>query len=139
MSTEIATAVGVPNPLGTRYELVDQIPSDPAAVRVTAWRAYDTLLHRQVRLDVHRPGGVAARDFLDSAPAAAIVPHPSPASVLDVEDEGEQAFVVSAWVEGTSLARIPDGGPLDADAAAALIAEVAAGVAAAHRAGTAVG
>jgi putative peptidoglycan lipid II flippase len=139
MSTKIATAVGVPNPLGTRYELVDQIPSDPAAVRVTAWRAYDTLLHRQVRLDVHRPGGVAARDFLDSALAAGIVTHPSLASVLDVEDEGEQAFVVSAWVEGTSLARILDDGPLDADAAAALIGEVAAGVAAAHRAGTAVG
>lgn len=139
MSTETATAVGVPNPLGTRYELIDQIPSDPAAVRVTAWRAYDTLLHRQVRLDVHRPGGVAARDFLDSALAAGIVTHPSLASVLDVEDEGDQAFVVSAWVEGTSLASVLDDGPLDADAAAALIAQVAAGVAAAHRAGTAVG
>ncbi len=132
-------AVGVPNPLGARYELIDQIPSDPAAARVTAWRAHDTVLRRQVRLDVHRPGGPAAREFLDSALAAGIVTHPSLASVLDVVDDGDQAYVVSAWIVGTSLARLLDDGPLAADTAAALIAQAAAGVAAAHRAGTAIG
>jgi hypothetical protein len=106
---------------------------------LTSWRAYDTTLRRQVRLDIHRPGGEPARRFLDTALAAGLVSHPALARVLDVVDEGEQAYVVSAWIDGTALTTLLADGPLDPDQATSLMGQLADGVAAAHQAGTSVG
>lgn len=97
------------------------------------------MLRRQVRLDIHRPGGESARRFLDTALAAGLVSHPALARVLDVVDEGEQAYVVSAWIDGTPLTTLLADGPLDPDQASSLIGQLADGVAAAHQAGTSVG
>jgi len=113
--------------------------STTSSSRLTSWRAYDTTLRRQVRLDVHRPGGEAARRFTDTALAAGVVTHPTLARVLDVVDEGEQAYVVSAWIEGAPLTTLLAEGPLDPDQAASIVGQLADGVGAAHAAGTTVG
>jgi hypothetical protein len=126
--------------LGSRYELHERIEtSTTSSSRLTAWRAYDTTLRRQVRLDVHRPGGTEAARFLDTAYAAGAVTHPALARVLDVVDEGDQAYVVSAWIEGTSMTTLLAESALDPDQAVSLIGQLADGVVAAHRTGSTVG
>lgn len=142
MSSDVASGRASSGRLGSRYELHERIETSQAGTsssRLTSWRAYDTTLRRQVRLDIHRPGGQAARRFLDTALAAGLVSHPALARVLDVVDEGEQAYVVSAWIDGTPLTTLLADGPLDPDQAGSLIGQLADSVVAAHQAGTAVG
>lgn len=142
VSSDVASGRASSGRLGSRYELHERIETSQAgsrSSRLTSWRAYDTTLRRQVRLDIHRPGGEAARRFLDTALAAGLVSHPALARVLDVVDEGEQAYVVSAWIDGTPLTTLLADGPLDPDQATSLIGQLADGVTAAHQVGTAVG
>lgn len=138
MSTEVVDGDKMSGPLGARYELLDRV-SAAQTPRLTSWRANDLLLRRQVRLDVHRPGGEAAGAFVTAALRAGAANHPTLARVLDVVDEGHQAYVVSAWVEGTPLSSVLAEGPLEPAAAVAIIRQLAEGVAAAHRAETTVG
>lgn len=138
MSAEVADGETMSGPLGARYELIDRVSAAQTA-RLTSWRANDTLLRRQVRLDVHRPGGESASAFITAALKAGAVNHPTLARVLDVVDEGHQAYVVSAWVEGAPLSSALGEGPLEPAAAVSIIRQLAEGVAAAHRADTTVG
>jgi len=55
--------------------------------------------------------------------------------VFDVEDAGEQAYVVLEWVAGESLLDMLANGPLDAPVAVSLLREAAQAIAAAHRGG----
>ncbi|HVX42935.1 MAG TPA: protein kinase family protein [Mycobacteriales bacterium] len=122
---------------GARYELSESIGTGGGPVR--SWRAYDSLLRRSVRLDVHEPGGPSARQFMDCGLAAAAISHPSLARVLDAVDEGSRAYVVSAWVDGTPLTALLADGPLQNDQAIWLMAQLAGGVATAHAHGTTLG
>lgn len=123
--------------LGARYQLSESIGTASGPVR--SWRAYDSLLRRSVRLDVHEPGGEAARQFLDCGLAAASISHPSLARVLDAVDEGSRAYVVSAWVDGTPLTALLADEPLQDAQAIWLMAQLAEGVATAHAHGTSLG
>lgn len=129
-------------PPDPRYQLLERVGAVlrlGSSAEVVSWRAHDTVLRRQVRLDIHRPGGPGAERFVENALRAATDTHPTLARVLDVVNEPEHAYIVSAWVEGISLSSMLDDGPLDPPAAAALIGQLAEGVAAAHAAGTVVG
>ncbi len=140
MSSDVASGRASSGRLGSRYELHERIEtSTTRSSRLTSWRAYDTTLRRQVRLDVHRPGGEAARRFLTTAYAAGAVTHPALARVLDVVDEGQQAYVVSAWIDGTPLTRLLSESPFEPDQAASIVGQLTDGVIAAHQAGTTVG
>jgi len=140
VSSDVASGRASSGRLGSRYELHERIEtSTTRSSRLTSWRAYDTTLRRQVRLDVHRPGGEAARRFLTTAYAAGAVTHPALARVLDVVDEGQQAYVVSAWIDGTPLTRLLAESPFEPHQAASIVGQLTDGVSAAHQAGTTVG
>src|SRR6202041_3824591 len=55
--------------------------------------------------------------------------------VFDVEDAGEQAYVVLEWVAGESLLDMLANGPLDAPVAVSLLREATRAIAAAHGGG----
>jgi hypothetical protein len=132
---------GAPPPtiVGGRYELRQRLDTAAGPVQLTAWLGYDQILHRQVRVDLHTPGGEAARSVVDHALASGAITHPALARVLDVADDGDQAYVVSAWIDGAPLPTLLGAGPLPPADAAAVLGQIADGIAAAHRAGTTVG
>jgi len=134
-------AAGHPVRIGGRYQLLTRSGSDAdtGVGRLSTWRARDSLLQRDVLLRIHSPGGAAARGFLDRALAAGVLSHPALAMVYDAVDENRRAYVVSEWVEGTSLADRLRNGPLAAAEARETIRRVAEGVAQAHELGLAVG
>lgn len=127
--------------VGGRYRLLDRsgADEDTGAGRLSTWRARDTLLDRDVMLRIHAPGGPAARQFLDRALAAGVLSHPALAMVYDAVDEDRRAYVVSEWVDGTSLAEVLRDGPLPDLEARETVRRVAEGVAQAHGLGLAVG
>lgn len=112
------------------------------------WLARDEVLGRQVALKrtgvvpEGRGGGGTGGGVPDQARSeregrlAASVVHPHVVAVFDlVEDAGEH-WLVMEYVEGVTLAGLVDReGPLPADQAAALLAQVADALAAAHAAG----
>lgn len=133
---------GAGDMLGGRYRTVRLLPGDRAGTpsAVESWLADDTILQRSVRLDIHRSGRRAAREFIRRALAfGAVARHPSLTRVLDVVDGPDNAYVVSAWVDGTTLQDVLGDGPLDSDVAAAMVAALADAVAACHRAGAVLG
>ncbi|MGI8694451.1 MAG: murein biosynthesis integral membrane protein MurJ [Geodermatophilaceae bacterium] len=132
---------GQPVTIGGRYQLLSRSgeDEDTGAGRLSTWRARDGLLRRDVVLRIHAPGGAAARGFINRALAAGVLSHPALAMVYDAVDEGRRAYVVSEWVEGTSLAEKLRGGPLVEADARETIRRVAEGVAQAHELGLAVG
>jgi eukaryotic-like serine/threonine-protein kinase len=138
VSVDAATPTGSAGSVGDRYRLLECVAGDPDGPAV-AWRAWDTLLARAVTLTVVRPGGESAQGFLGHAHAVSTVVHQALARVYDAVDEGPQAYVVSEWVTGTPFTALLREGALDPDAAAATVARVADGVAAAHAAGVAFG
>jgi eukaryotic-like serine/threonine-protein kinase len=138
VSVDAATPTGSAGSVGDRYRLLECVAGDPDGPAV-AWRAWDTLLARAVTLTMVRPGGESAQGFLGHAHAVSTVVHQALARVYDAVDEGGQAYVVSEWVTGTPFTALLREGALDPDAAAATVARVADGVAAAHAAGVAFG
>ena len=78
------------------------------------------------------PGSVAR--FRSEARHAASLSHPGIAQVYDY-GEGELPYLVMELVDGPSLARVLGGGPLDPGRAMDVVAQAAAGLDAAHRAG----
>jgi hypothetical protein len=138
VSVDTATPTGSAGSVGDRYRLLECVAGDPDGPAV-AWRAWDTLLARAVTLTVVRPGGPAANGFLSHAHAVSTIVHPALARVYDAVDDDSRAYVVSEWVSGTPLTALLREGALDPDTAAATIARVADGVAAAHAAGVAFG
>ena len=136
--TVSATPAGSAGSVGDRYRLLECVAGDPDGPAV-AWRAWDNLLNRPVTLTVVRPGGDAAIGFLTHAHAVSTIVHPALARVYDAVDEGDRAYVVSEWVTGTPFTALLRDGALDADTAAATVARVADGLAAAHATGVAFG
>lgn len=124
--------------VGGRYRLLQRLVAQSDAAP-GVWRGQDTVLNRPVMVIVQEPGGATARFLIEYAHAMSLVEHPSLPRVFDAADEGNRAWVVTEWVEGSTLAALLADGPFDAQAAAATIAKLAEGVALAHQAGIAVG
>jgi len=107
----------------------------PGSAAITVWHGHDELLARPVAIKVHSPGGAPARGFLDTAATAGRLSHPGLARVYDAADNGECAYVVSEWVDGTTLGEALVDGPLDPGEATRLLRGAADAIAAAHRLG----
>jgi len=106
----------------------------------TVYRAWDTQLQREVAVKVLHRGPEAGPEehqrFLREARAVGQLRHPGIVPLYDfgrLEDGG--AYLVSAFVPGTTLARQLLAGPLAARTAADLVARVADALDAAHRQG----
>jgi serine/threonine-protein kinase len=120
-----------------RYEIVRPIARGGMA---EVFLARDQLLDRPVALKVLFPELSVDRSFVErfrrEAQAAANLTHPNVVSVYDFGDEGGTSFIVMEFVDGRTLTSIiRSEGPLLADRAAAVGADVAAALAFAHRNG----
>lgn len=120
-----------------RYELVREIGrGGMGAVHL----ARDQVLGREVA--VKRIGMLPGTEDPDLARAereariAAMLHHPNVVSVFDLVEEDDRHWLVMEYVPGVSLAqRIREHGPLDHATAAAVMAQVADALVAAHAAG----
>lgn len=117
-----------------RYRLQELIGEGAAAL---VFRATDEALGRDVAVKVLRTplatSPAAADRFRAEGRAAAIVAHPNVAAVFDVAPEGESPAIVMEFVDGEDLASmLRRVGPLVPRRAAAVAAQVARGLAAAH-------
>jgi hypothetical protein len=120
--------------LAGRYRLVDQVR---AGVGWTYWKATDETLARSVTVLTFANGFPRVTEAVTAARAASRLGDPRFSQVFDVEDADELAYVVLEWVAGESLLDMLSEGPLDPARAAALIAEAARAMAAAHATGLA--
>src|SRR5687768_10188936 len=120
-----------------RYELVRKLARGGMA---EVFLARDLLLDRPVALKVLYPE--LSRDptfverFRREAQAAANLSHPNIVSIYDWGEEDGTYFIVMEYIEGRTLGQIIRGeGPLLADRAAEIGADVAGALAFAHRSG----
>ncbi len=118
--------------LAGRYRLVDQF-SEGAGW--TYWKATDETLARSVTVLTFATGFPRVAEAVTAARAASRLGDPRFSQVFDVEDADELAYVVLEWVVGDSLLDMLSEGPLDPPRAAALVAEAARAIAAAHDTG----
>ncbi|MFI5100375.1 MAG: protein kinase, partial [Actinomycetes bacterium] len=104
------------------------------------WLARDALLDRNVALKVLFPELSVDRNFVErfrrEAQAAANLTHPNIVSVYDWGEAGNTYFIVMEYVDGRPLSAVlHDDGPMSADRAAGIGADVAAALGFAHRNG----
>jgi serine/threonine-protein kinase len=118
-----------------RYRLDDQIAAGGMG---EVWRATDLTLDRPVAVKLLRPGYDGHAEelarFRAEARHAGLLSHPGIATVYDF-CEGDPPYLVMELVDGPSLARLLDQGPLDPALTMALIAQAARALRAAHAAG----
>ena len=120
-----------------RYEILRQVARGGMA---EVYLARDQLLDRRVALKVLFPELSIDRSFVErfrrEAQSAANLSHPNIVSVYDWGEEDDTYFIVMEYVDGRPLsAIIRSQGPLLADRAASVGADVAAALAFAHRNG----
>ncbi len=117
-----------------RYVLKDHVVE---AAGTSYWRAVDETLGRAVGVRTVQAGTPLAGRVAEAARMVAGIEDARFLRVLDVDDERDQVFVVSEWVEGRSLEELLHMGPLVAEEAARVVRESAEALAAAHRLGLA--
>ena len=118
--------------LAGRYRLVDQAA---AGSGWTMWKAMDETLARPVSVLTFAPGFPRIPQVVTAARAASRLTDPRLAQVFDVEDGGEQAYVVLEWVGGETLTDMLADNALEPAQACALIADASRALAGAHAAG----
>src|SRR3984885_8369970 len=118
--------------LAGRYRLVDQTSTGTGWA---FWKAIDEPLARSVTVLTFAAGFPRIFEVVTAARAASRLGDPRFSQVFDVEDAGEQAYVVLEWVAGESLLDMLANGPLDSPVAVSLLYEAAQAIAAAHAGG----
>ena len=124
--------------LAGRYQLQGRIAAGAVG---EVWRATDLVLSLPVAVKRLRDGyagqAEAMARFRAEARHAGALSHPGIAQVYDYgeADPPSPPFLVMEFVDGPSLAGLLDGGPLAPGDAMDVLAQVAAGLAAAHAAG----
>ena len=105
------------------------------------WRSIDLAIERRVAVKVLRPEHADDEEglarFRAEAHHAGSLSHPNIAQVFDYAEPvgGEPGYLVMELVEGLSLTRILDDGPLPPEDVMDIVAQSARGLAAAHRTG----
>ena len=124
--------------LDGRYQLESRIGSGGQG---EVWRGVDTLLGRPVAVKLLRAEYAqdleAAARLCGGARQAGSLSHPAIAWIQDCRDDRQPdpPYVVMELIDGPSLATVLAAGPLDPARAMDVIAQVAAGLHAAHEAG----
>src|SRR5260370_15619647 len=98
------------------------------------YRAHDSRLQRAVAIKVMAPGQNARR-FEREARAVAALSHPNVVPIFDVGQDRGVDYLVEELVEGESLRDLLRRGPVDVAGCRRLAVQIAAGLAAAPRAG----
>jgi tetratricopeptide (TPR) repeat protein/tRNA A-37 threonylcarbamoyl transferase component Bud32 len=116
-----------------RYELLEVVGRGAFGV---VYRARDRELDRMVAVKIPRSGRFASREeedrFLREARSTAQLKHPQIVAIHDAARQDETCYLVSEFVQGTTLAQQLSLGRLDYSAAAELIASVAEALHYAH-------
>jgi len=124
--------------LSGRYQLEDRIG---VGAQGDVWRGVDTILGRTVAIKLLRAEYAqdpeAAARLRAEARHAGALSHPGIAWIQDYHDEcrPDPPYLVMELIDGPSLATVLADGPLDPVRAMDVIAQVAAGLHAAHQAG----
>ena len=125
---------GVPGAVG-RFEVIAELGSGAFG---TVWKARDPTLHRLVALKIPRHGalGPAEADrFFREARAAAQLRHPNIVAVHEVGNHSGLIYIVSDFVDGSTLQAVIQGGPLPVREAVTLVVAIARALHHAHEAG----
>ena len=118
------------------YEVVDKLGEGGMG---EVWRARDARLNRSVALKV-LPAGMAddptrRQRFEQEARALAALNHPNIVAVYDIGQADGQAYLVSELVEGESLRKLIERGPVSGRKLVDIAVQAAEGIAAAHSLG----
>jgi serine/threonine-protein kinase len=103
------------------------------------YKAEDTKLKRTVALKFLPPElthiSEVKERFIREAQAAAALDHPNICTVYEFDEAEEEAFISMAYVEGQSLRKKVESGPLELDQALRIATQVAEGLQHAHKKG----
>lgn len=123
-------ALGAGDVLDGRYELQDLVTEKLGS---STWRAHDTVLARNVGIEMIPSEDPRARHFLDAARESTGVTDPRFLRVLDlVESDQDHHYVVREWARAFPLDQLLLQSPLPNRRAATVVAEVAEALAHAH-------
>ncbi len=117
----------------SHYRILEKIGEGGMGV---VYRAEDSRLERIVALKVVRglpSDALVHRRFWQEARAAAQVAHPNACQIYDVIEENERFVLIMEFIEGESLARRLELGPLPAQEAAQVILAVLSALEAFHK------
>lgn len=119
-----------------RYEIIKQLGRGGMGV---VYRAQDTKLKRTVALKFLPPELTHSPEFTErfmrEAQAAAALDHPHICTVYEFDEAEENTFISMAYIEGQSLKKRIESGPLELDEALRIAAQIAEGLQEAHRKG----
>ena len=119
-----------------RYQLIEELGRGGMGV---VYKAEDTKLKRTVALKFLPPELTHIPDvkdrFMREAQAAAALDHPNICTVYEFDEAEEKTFISMAYVEGQSLRKKLESGPLELDEALRIALQVAQGLQIAHKKG----
>jgi len=119
-----------------RYQLMEELGRGGMGV---VYKAEDTKLKRTVALKFLPPELTHIPDvkdrFMREAQAAAALDHPHICTVYEFDEAEEKTFISMAYIEGQSLKKKIDSGPLELDEALSIATQVAEGLKEAHKKG----
>jgi TolB-like protein/predicted Ser/Thr protein kinase len=119
-----------------RYQLIEELGRGGMGV---VYKAGDTKLKRTVALKFLPPELTHIPDvkdrFMREAQAAAALDHPNICTVYEFDEAEEKTFISMAYVEGQSLRKKLESGPLELDEALRIATQVAQGLQIAHKKG----
>jgi len=119
-----------------RYEIIEELGRGGMGV---VYKAQDTKLKRGVALkflpqELTHISELKER-FMREAQAAAALDHPNICTVYEFDEAEEKTFISMAYIEGQSLKKRIESGPLELDEAIRIAIQTAEGLQAAHEKG----
>ncbi len=119
-----------------RYQLIEELGRGGMGV---VYKAEDTKLKRTVALKFLPPELTHIPDvkerFMREAQATAALDHPNICTVYEFDEAEEKTFISMAFIEGQSLKKKMEPGPLELDEALSIAIQVAEGLQEAHKKG----
>ncbi len=129
-------SVRVGSSFASRYTVIEELGRGGMGV---VYKAEDTKLKRTVALKFLPPELTHIPDvkdrFMREAQAAAALDHPNICTVYEFDEAEEKTFISMAYVEGQSLRKKMESGPLELDEALRIATQVAEGLQIAHKKG----
>ncbi|MEU9832118.1 protein kinase family protein [Streptosporangium sp. NPDC048047] len=117
--------------LADRFRLEDRVHESGGA---TLWKAIDEVLARPVAVHTFDPDFPRLNEVVTAARAASRLTDPRLTQVFDATEDDGRSYVVSEWVSGETFGDMVASGSLEAERAAALVAEAAEALAHSHEA-----
>jgi len=119
-----------------RYQILEELGRGGMGI---VYQAEDTKLRRTVALKFLPPELTHISElkerFMREAQAAAALDHPNICTVYEFDETEETPFISMAYIEGQSLKKKIDSGPLELDEALKIATQVAEGLQEAHKKG----